>query len=298
MTYKIYKMTFQSAHFGDGMLDFSNISFSADRLFSALVLEAIKQDKLDEWLVLSAQEDFVLTDAFPITGKQLFLPKAIGYPLSNQIDNTNLSLEEQRRSAKRAKKLSYLSLSDYPAFLSGQLPQEIDVATHDYVQKNQPSESGALYQVGVRHFHMSLYVIATPSQLFDQLMMSLQYSGLGGKRSSGYGRFDLEILALPSELDGRLTTQENSVVMTLTTALPVDEDLEIAMENGKYLLKKSSGFAFSESQKNLLRKQDLYKFQAGSTFSKTFKGQIVDVRPVGFEHPVWNFAKPLFFKLE
>lgn len=70
------------------------------------------------------------------------------------------------------------------------------------------------------------------------------------------------------------------------------------MAGAKYLLKKSSGFAFSQGVKDNYRKQDLYKFKAGSTFTKTFKGQIVDVRPDNFPHPVWNYAKPLFYSLE
>ena len=87
-------------------------------------------------------------------------------------------------------------------------------------------------------------------------------------------------------------------VMTLTTALPVDADLEEAMDDGHYLLTKSSGFAFSHATNENYRKQDLYKFASGSTFSKTFEGQIVDVRPLDFPHAVLNYAKPLFYKLE
>ena len=48
---------------------------------------------------------------------------------------------------------------------------------------------------------------------------------------------------------------------------------------GRYLLKKSSGFAFSEETESNYRKQNLYTFKAGSTFSKTYNGQICDVKP-------------------
>ena len=33
MTYKLYIMTFQNAHFGSGTLDSSKLTFSADRIF-------------------------------------------------------------------------------------------------------------------------------------------------------------------------------------------------------------------------------------------------------------------------
>ena len=92
-------------------------------------------------------------------------------------------------------------------------------------------------------------------------MSSLQYSGLGGKRSSGFGRFELDIQNIPLELSDRLTKNHSDKVMSLTTALPVDADLEEAMEDGHYLLTKSSGFAFIVSRifTNLLLVQLLVK---------------------------------------
>ena len=87
--------------------------------------------------------------------------------------------------------------------------------------------------------------------------------------------------------------------MALTTSLPVDSELKVAMNEGRYLLKKSSGFAFSEETESNYRKQNLYTFKAGSTFSKTYNGQICDVKPSDeFPHPVWHYAKPLFYILE
>jgi len=81
--------------------------------------------------------------------------------------------------------------------------------------------------------------------------------------------------------------------------LPVDSELKVAMNEGRYLLKKSSGFAFSEETESNYRKQNLYTFKAGSTFSKTYNGQICDVKPSDeFPHSVWHYAKPLFYILE
>jgi hypothetical protein len=129
-------------------------------------------------------------------------------------------------------------------------------------------------------------------------MTSLQYAGIGGKRSSGYGRFDLTITDIPDALKNRLTKVHQGTVMALTTSLPIEKEFEHAMETGSYLLSKSSGFAFSTETNENYRKQDLYKFASGSTFCETFTGQIVDVRPLDFPHEVLNYAKPLFFKME
>ena len=290
MTYKMYMMDFQSAHFGSGKLDTGSLTFSADRLFSALVLEAIKADKLDDFLELANRKSFVLSDAFPFKGDP-FLPKPIGYPSPDKLPQ-DLDVQEMRQQAKKSKKLNYVSLSDFENFLNGHSLEAKVFAKSSLVTKNQPLKEGGLFQVGTKTYEKDgkLYVIAEQSQLFDLLMTGLQYSGIGGKRSSGYGRFDLEIHDLPSDLARKLTQSFDRGVM--------DEDLEAAMTESHYLLSKSSGFAFSTNEASNYRKQDLYKFKAGSTFSETFRGQIVDVRPKGFPHPVLNFAKPLFYKLE
>ncbi|KXT78673.1 CRISPR-associated RAMP protein, Csm4 family [Streptococcus sp. DD11] len=298
MTYKMYLLSFQTAHFGTGKLDSSAFAFSADRLFSALFIEAIKMGKEEEFLSLAQEDDFVLSDAFPFDGMP-FLPKPIGYPKRDKLPQVN-DVAEQRKQAKKTKKLTYIRLDKFKDFLNGKLLDNQDFGKLNIVTKNQPFKDGHLFQVRTITYKetVSLYLIAKQSQLFDELMKALQFSGLGGKRSSGYGRFELEIKDVPEKLAEHLTFDAASNVMALTTALPVDDDLTEAMRDGQYLLTKSSGFAFSSSHQSNYRKQDFYKFKAGSTFSKSFRGQIADIRPIGFSHPVWNFAKPLFYKLE
>ena len=60
MAFKIYKMSFHRAHFGKGYLNSSGMLFDASRLYSALCLEAIKNDCLDEFINLSFKDDFYL----------------------------------------------------------------------------------------------------------------------------------------------------------------------------------------------------------------------------------------------
>ena len=146
-------------------------------------------------------------------------------------------------------------------------------------------------------FNQDVYVLATQSDLFDELMTSIQYSGLGGKRSSGYGTFELEIVDLPEGLEGLLNNGGNEQLL-LTTSLPEDTELVHAMTGARYQLVKRSGFAYSETASQLLRKQDLYKFKAGSVFVNKFKGQISDVSPYNYPHPVYNFSKGLFLDLK
>ena len=298
MTYKMYIMNFHTAHFGAGSLDSSKMTFAADRLFSALVLEAKKMGKMEEFVSIAGQDDFVLTDAFPYQSGP-FLPKPIGFPKFEQPDLTT-DVKEVRRQAKMAKKLQFIPLDKFDSYVNGTLFKDADHAVTNIVTKNQPHVDGNLFQVSTVRFRdeSCLYVIAKESELLNELMTSLQYTGIGGKRSSGYGQFDLTILDLPDSFKNRLTKAHQGPVMTLTTSLPFEKELEYAMETGSYLLSKSSGFAFSTETKENYRKQDLYKFASGSTFSETYTGQIVDVRPLDFPHEVLNYAKPLFFKME
>ena len=298
MTYKMYIMNFHTAHFGAGSLDSSKMTFAADRLFSALVLEAKKMGKMEEFVSIAGQDEFVLTDAFPYQSSP-FLPKPIGFPKFEQPDLTT-DVKEVRRQAKMAKKLQFIPLDKFDSYVNGTLFKDADHAVTNIVTKNQPHVDGNLFQVSTVRFRdeSCLYVIAKESELLNELMASLQYTGIGGKRSSGYGQFDLTILDLPDSFKNRLTKAHQEPVMTLTTSLPVEKELEYAMETGSYLLSKSSGFAFSTETKENYRKQDLYKFASGSTFSETYTGQIVDVRPLDFPHEVLNYAKPLFFKME
>ncbi|MCK1241783.1 type III-A CRISPR-associated RAMP protein Csm4 [Streptococcus uberis] len=298
MAYKLYKMTFKTAHFGTGTLDSSSLTFSADRLFSALSIEAIKLDKYLEFVNLAHSEHFVLSDSFPYNISP-FIPKPIGYPLPEKW-NQNQSILEIRSNSKKVKKLEFIDLDLLEDFMEGEIFENYDFAIHSLTTKNNSDDENGLYQVGVTTYNdqTSLYVIANQSVLFDELMMSLQFSGIGGKRSSGYGRFELEILDLPEILKNRLVQKSDKKVLLLTTALPVDKDLEKAMSGGKYLLTKSSGFTYSTSYNKNYKKQDLYKFKSGSTFDSSFEGDIYDVRPDGFEHEVLNFAKPLFYEME
>ena len=247
---------------------------------------------------IAGQDEFVLTDAFPYQSGP-FLPKPIGFPKFDQADLTT-DVKEVRRQAKMAKKLQFIPLEKFDSYVNGTLFEDAEHGVTNIVTKNQPHVDGALYQVSTVRFadKSALYVIATESELLNELMTSLQYTGIGGKRSSGYGQFDLTINNLPDSLKNRLTKVHQGPVMTLTTSLPVEKELEYAMETGSYLLSKSSGFAFSTETNENYRKQDLYKFASGSTFSETYTGQIVDVRPLDFPHEVLSYAKPLFLKME
>ncbi|EGL99458.1 type III-A CRISPR-associated RAMP protein Csm4 [Ligilactobacillus salivarius] len=298
MEVQAYKLDFQTVHFGNGNLNESIGSFNASRLYSSLFLESLKLNVDKEFLNLSKSANFFLSDSFPLKDGEFYLPKPIGYP---KIPLNSESTRETRRKAKRSKKLRYIKYTDMEDYVEGNCDVDKLDGTDSFFSKSTVVTKKGIdpYEVGITNFKTSLYILTIKHKLLDMLMNSLQYSGIGGKRSSGYGRFTVEKLDIPDEFSKNIVVNDSEygVYMTLSTSIPNNDELDSVLPTAEYLLEKSSGFAYSSTSRNLLRKQDLYKFAVGTTLTKTYNGNIFDVRPDGFSHPVWNYAKGLFYKL-
>lgn len=304
MNYKIYKMIFtQGVHFGEHSLEKSEITFQADTLFSALCIEALKIDKLDELLESVKENNLVFSDAFPYMGQEFFIPKPM-----KKIEQVIQS--EDMTTRKKFKKLEYIQVSLLDKYLKGQYPidkgsdiKQLGVHTLKTSASIRGNEEALPYRVGIYRFkeENGLYiVVGYDSQeildLFDELFEMLSLSGIGGKKNSGLGHFDLEIAELPKELNQRLNTKGE--VMTLSVSLPTEDELDDVLDDSRYLLVKRSGFIDSYTySKEQRRKKDIYLFKAGSCFNKTYQGDVYDVSSGG-NHPVYKYAKPLFMGVE
>lgn len=304
MNYKIYKMIFtQGVHFGEHSLEKSEITFQADTLFSALCIEALKIDKLDELLESVKENNLVFSDAFPYMRQEFFIPKPM-----KKIEQVIQS--EDMTTRKKFKKLEYIQVSLLDKYLKGQYPidkgsdiKQLGVHTLKTSASIRGNEEALPYRVGIYRFKKEngLYiVVGYDSQeildLFDELFEMLSLSGIGGKKNSGLGHFDLEIAELPKELNQRLNTKGE--VMTLSVSLPTEDELGDVLDDSRYLLVKRSGFIDSYTySKEQRRKKDIYLFKAGSCFNKTYQGDVYDVSSGG-NHPVYKYAKPLFMGVE
>lgn len=292
----IYRMSFRRVHFGDGNLNESIGTFTASRLFSALFQEAVKIGVQNDLLEIANQDDFYLSDAFPVIDDDYYLPKPI-----NDSEKTYVTTKQSLRDQKRLKTVKYVTVNQLQGLLKGDLSMENLDGTPDkfFIAESVTKKGNDPYEVGIATLKSDLYVIAQQSDLLDSLMESLSYSGIGGKRSSGYGQFILKKVSVPNEIADKLsvTENDNNRYLLLTTAIPTMDELDEVMNDAKYTLVKSSGFAYSPSANQLLRKQDLFKFSVGSIFNRPFIGEIVDVQPDDFVHPVWNYSKGLFLKL-
>ena len=304
MNYKIYKMIFtQGIHFGEHSLEKSEITFQADTLFSALCIEALKIDKLDELLESVKENNLVFSDAFPYMGQEFFIPKPM-----KKIEQVIQS--EDMTTRKKFKKLEYIQVSLLNQYLKGQYPidkgsdiKKLGVHALKTSASIRGNEEALPYRVGIYRFKKEngLYiVVGYDSQeildLFDELFEMLSLSGIGGKKNSGLGHFDLEIAELPKELNQRLNTKGE--VMTLSVSLPTEDELDDVLDDSRYLLVKRSGFIDSYTySKEQRRKKDIYLFKSGSCFNKTYQGDVYDVSSGG-NHSVYKYAKPLFMGVE
>lgn len=308
MEYKLYKLKFQSAvHFGKKNLDDSEYSCCADTLFSALCHEALRMgnDKFQYFLDAVKEGNLLLSDAFPYMGDTYFIPKPVKH-IEHSDSNGDSAVK------KAYKKLKYIPVDMLDIYLQ----RKYDVSNADdfdkfghFEMKNVVSIRGESetkpYRIGTYFYNDNngLYVIVGYEQqemlkLTEDLLEGLSFSGLGGKRASGLGRFELFTGKLPLEFSGRLK-KSGTRYMSLSVALPKDEELETVLEGAEYMLCKRSGFVASECYASeQMRKRDLYVFKAGSCFSARFCGDVYDVSGEGGKHPVYRYAKPMLMEVQ
>ena len=301
MEYAIYKFDFQTGvHFGTGMLNESTDTFLADQLFSALYMEAVKMKKETDFLQLVKEGKLRFSDTFPYIGKEYLLPKPMLY-----IETPERGKSEQKKAYK---KLKYVPVDRVAEFISGTMDiGQVDMDRYKYGTYRQQTmasvrteEETLPYLVGTFYFleGCGLYVIiayedAECRELADELLEALSYTGIGGKKNSGLGKFMLRSAKIP-ELLKEYLQRDSKRKMLLSGALPKDDELEYALEGASYQMNKRSGFIASAKYADEWRKKkELYVFSAGSCFEHCFEGDVYDVSQGG-KHPVFRYAKPLF----
>lgn len=304
MKYAVYKLAFKTGvHFGNGALSNSGISFLADNLFSALFIEALKLEKSSELYEQVKNGRLIFSDAFPYIKDTFYLPKPMIY------------IEPKDKGSSKAKK-AYKKLKYIPAqYMKDYLSGEIDTGKcdlgglgdsveHIMAAVSREGADTVPYSVGTFFFNTGcgLYIIAgyeneSAIELFEELMESLSFTGIGGKKTSGKGKFDF-ITAKKSDLVMNLLGQKTGRYMLLSTALPKDEELEAAIEGAAFLMQRRAGFIYSDSfAEESLKKNNLYTMQAGSCFKNTFNGDIYDVSGGRGKHAVYRYAKPMFMEV-
>lgn len=312
MRYTIYRFKFPvGVHFGDGALWDSANTLHADTLFSALCIEALHlggETQIDNLVTSAKSGALLLSDMFPFAEDEYFLPKPY---VTVERESSGDSVEK-----KKFKKLKYIPVSKWSQYFTndfdpGEAVEKLDnagkfsIRTMSALRSPDKIESGdALpFSVGVYNFaeNSGLYLIAgyndeAVKNTLDELLRSLAFSGLGGKKSSGLGRFELEECALPDELKSPLNSGKAPAV-TLSVCMATRDEIDEALEDAKYSLIRRGGFIDSYNYApELRRKRDFYSFGAGSCFEKRFTGDVFDVG-AGGKHPVYRYCKPMWMEI-
>ncbi len=307
MKYLVYKLNFKEpVHFGKNDLSDSDYSLCSDTFFSALCLEAISvgSDSLNLLVDKTRRGLIKFSDGFPFIEDILMFPKP--YVLI-QRESSGSSIER-----KAYKSLKYIPMNDLDIFLRGEY-DVLSAVSMDRLGIESVKVSASVrndenetkpYEVGIYTFNKNcglFFIIgceeASDLSFIDQLIRQLSYSGLGGRRSSGYGRFDFETKDIDPWLEERLLNTSGKV-MLINTALPGDDELEKAISNASYSLIKRSGFVNSaDYSDSWQRKKDLFMFKSGSCFDMKFSGDVYDVSTDKGNHPVYRCGKPFFMRV-
>lgn len=303
MPHLIYKLTFSTAvHFGsdDGgdHLSSVNMSFHSDSLFSALYLQAMKIGKQDELLSSVKSGSLCFSDALPWKGNRFYIPRPVGI-FAQPTRDFDPSVR------KIMKRVRFIPVDMLKPYLSGtfdpeQLLTEFGAAYYTTRVNIRDAEAPLPYQVGAFRFFddCGLYIIVKTDneKLMAELFDMLSVHGIGGKVSSGLGKFTYSTIK-PDELFAKyLNNTSAAYSLLLSTALPEDDALESAMQHSHYTLVRRGGFTQSESSRPV-KKHTVYAFGAGSTFAKPFLGSVRDVG-MHMPHPVYRCLASCFMGVE
>ena len=312
MYYKIIKLKFLTeVHFGEKSLDKGNKTIYADSIFSALCHEALNfgETALDDLFSMANAGNLLISDAMPYIDEEFYIPK----PKIKIIYNIN---DEFSNKAKVLKKIDYVPVSKFDDYLKGRLDIEKTADklgnVGDFLLRQrafiQRADDTLPYGLEVFSFseNSGLYICVGYNSekeysFIETLFNQLSYTGTGGKVSSGLGKFRCSPADIPENLKNRLSANEinkDSIFnkyMSLSICLPKDDELDSALEDAVFLLKRRGGFINSGSCVGTAKKKkELYVFQSGSVFKNRFKGDIYDVASDMVPHKVYRYAKPMF----
>ena len=227
-----------------------------------------------------------------------------------------LSYEEVREQSgerKKYKKRSFIRASEMESYL-----QERNISAQpDFGKEELRTQYNARekrpYGIGAYHFmpDAGLYLILSGdeelAEKLEPLIKLLGMAGIGGKRSSGFGKyiFEDDPLDLSDEntyggddvsLYKMLCAGHSNCYMALSSFLP--EKLEVGdMSSGTGKIIKRGGFAWSREMTGPAKVSSVYMMASGSCFSKRLEGRIADVNNGSVPHPVYKYGKGLFVGL-
>lgn len=310
MKYTIYKLNFEKGiRTGRGKLSETDITFKADNIFSAILNEVSKYDKkLLKKIVENVKNNrLILSDSFPFSNKELMLPKPM-------LSIGNEDGDGDSKEKKKYKKIKYIPLSCFREYLKGKSDPDEILIFNENIGKKQ-LDTKIQYKNSGEHdiYNMEYFKFTKGSGLYfilgyededlleevDEVLYNLSFTGIGGKKSIGLGRFEMIEEDIPPLLKDRINTGKAN--MLLTTSMAKEEELsKVLNKNSKYSLSRRGGYTYSEDKagksEEYYRKDTLYFFNPGSIFDTKFKGDLFRIDN-GFAHPIYRYSKPIWLEV-
>ncbi|WP_196593205.1 type III-A CRISPR-associated RAMP protein Csm4 [Pectinatus sottacetonis] len=331
MDYHIYKLSFTTpCRFGSTAgLDKSDVICQADTFFSALANECIAFYGTDKLQILKQSVDkgqFLISDLLPYDEACLFLPKPL-WTVDKKNKRESLTVIKTRMGgAKKLKKLQYIPIYDFENYLECMKTGKIYIEEEDdkYITADDIYQKQLIEKVNCRgeeslpyfmeQVHIKancgLYFIAATAgsddiKLLDKLLQLLVYTGIGGKRSSGYGKFTYTKEVLKDNNDGEdtsnlyhlLAKSQGQVYMSLSNMIPAQTEID-QLQEGSYRLLPRGGFITDENYSTVpLKRNRYFAVMHGSCFKQPLAGTVIDVNDNG-SHPVYRYGKGIYVRLE
>lgn len=336
--YLSYLQFLTPVHFGDAgaggsLADVLPICH-ADTLFSALCSEAAGDEELLSWLVDNVSRgDILFSSLLPWyraeTGSdiKLYVPRPMlsgeAKAPSKKLDFAAMQAESGAR--KKLKKRTILRASELAHYADEGMQAKLKPlpnfgAVTDEVRFN--SRMRKPYNLGAYSFapEAGLYLVITAVEGLDiapllRLIALLGLSGIGGRRSSGLGKFGFLDAELESFVTGELSEafielSEDPVYgdddaalyqlliaesaekqVTLAPLLPEPGDID-AIASGQLL--RRGGFTSSPSQPEPQRTGSIYMLSEGACCSRRIAGRIASVEAANCAHSVFKYGKGLY----
>ena len=271
MQSEVYKLSFPGmVHFGEGSAERTNFMLPADSVFSALCIEAVGIGRIDDFIDAVQKDRIRISDALPFIGDMYYIPCGDNlYPANT---GSEKSFSEKDLGKRVIVKRTYIEEQSVPFAVEG----------------FRFCDKCGLYLL-VR------YEEQEDAELMEELLYRLSLSGIGGQKKNGMGTFNLLHAKKDREYQNLINRLSGDYKKwtSLSVCLPKEEEMEKAMKNSEYRIIKRSGFVEGKG----IRKKDCFLFRSGSVFENRFQGELLDVTN-GNDHPVYRYAKPVFWGVE
>jgi len=329
VSYAIYPLAFDTpVHFGQaghgGRLEQASMEYTSDVFFSALCSELAAAGEwtgLKRLAALVKARKLLFSDLLPWhrdgeDEMQFFLPRPLlralnGLPQESEGYGEACRLASERKKKKRLKYVRASRMKEYveAAKCGAPFAEAAEFGSASLRQRvNCRGEEPLPYYVGQFDFRADagLYLLVYAEDEADadwmqELLLWLGCAGIGGKRSSGYGKFHLAedaifldeagVYADDAALFAMLEAKGAPWQMTLSSVLPDDASLAV-VRTGQYRLRRSGGF-ITAPRGEAKKKASVYLLDAGSCFSERIEGTIADLGECD-SHAVWRYGLGLY----